>query len=303
MTTSPTKWELPEPNDVRDVRVDDHTTIKLRRHGNPSAPRLVLSHGNGLAIDLYYPFWSILLDDYDLVVYDQRNHGWNDVGRMEDHTIPTLVRDHDTIVQAIDDLFGTKPKIGVFHSVSGLTTLLSPTKGRPYAARVLFDPPLCKPGRSYADFEEAATRTSKLIRQRAYRFRSLGELSDILPYTPNFQRVVPGVTELFAQTTLRVDDNNQGYVLRCPREYEAQIVEYAGIYAVLVDFETYVCPTKVIGADPLLPSSYLPTLELSDTVNVDYDFLPDATHFLQLEKPEECVNALRDYIDPIVKAH
>ena len=303
MTTTPSKWELPEPSDVRDVRVDDHTTIKLRRHGNPSGPRLVLSHGNGLAIDLYYPFWSILLDEFDLVVYDQRNHGWNDVGRMEDHTIPTLVRDHDTIVQAIDDLFGTKPKIGVFHSVSGLTTLLSPTKGSPYAARVLFDPPLCKPGRSYADFEEAATRTSKLIRQRAYRFRSLGELSDILPYTPNFQRVVPGVTELFAQTTLRMDDNELGYVLRCPREYEAQIVEYAGIYAVLVDFETYVCPTKVIGADPLLPSSYLPTLELSDTVNVDYDFLPDATHFLQMEKPDECVNALLEFIDPIVKAH
>ena len=303
MTTTPSKWELPEPSDVRDVRVDDHTTIKLRRHGNPSGPRLVLSHGNGLAIDLYYPFWSILIDEFDLVVYDQRNHGWNDVGRMEDHTIPTLVRDHDTIVQAIDDLFGTKPKIGVFHSVSGLTTLLSPTKGSPYAARVLFDPPLCKPGRSYADFEEAATRTSKLIRQRAYRFRSLGELSDILPYTPNFQRVVPGVTELFAQTTLRMDDNELGYVLRCPREYEAQIVEYAGIYAVLVDFETYVCPTKVIGADPLLPSSYLPTLELSDTVNVDYDFLPDATHFLQMEKPDECVNALLEFIDPIVKAH
>ncbi len=283
--------------------MDDHTTIKLRRHGNPSGPRLVLSHGNGLAIDLYYPFWSILLDDYDLVVYDQRNHGWNDVGRIEDHTIPTLVRDHDTIVQAIDDLFGTKLKIGVFHSVSGLTTLLSPTKGSQYAARVLFDPPLCKPGRSYAEFEEAATITSKLIGQRAYRFRSLGELADILPYTPNFQKVMPGVTELFAQTTLRVDDNEQGYILRCPREYEAQIVEYAGIYAVLVDFEAYVCPTKVIGADPLLPSSYLPTLELSDTVNVDYDFLPDATHFLQLEKPEECVNALLEFIDPIVKAH
>ncbi len=303
MTTFQTKWKLPEPCDVRDIRVDHHTTIKLRRHGNPSGPRLVLSHGNGLAIDLYYPFWSILLDDYDLVVYDQRNHGWNDVGRIEDHTIPTLVRDHDTIVQAIDDLFGTKPKIGVFHSVSGLTTLLSPTKGSQYAARVLFDPPLCKPGRSYAEFEEAATRTSKLIGQRAYRFRSLAELADILPYTPIFQKVIPGVTELFAQTTLRTDDNEQGYVLRCPREYEAQIVAYAGIYAVLVDFETYVCPTKVIGADPLLPSSYLPTLELSDTVNVDYDFLPDATHFLQLEKPEECVNALLEFIDPIVKAH
>ncbi len=293
-------WEIPKPNVVRDVQVDDHTTIKLRRHGNPSGPRLVLCHGNGLAIDIYYPFWSLLVDDYDLVVYDLRNHGWNDVGRIGDHTIPALVRDHDVVANAIDELFGAKPKVGVFHSVSGLTTLLSPTKGMGYKARVLFDPPLCKPGRSYAEFEAAADRTSKLIRQRAFQFRSPRDLADILPYTPSFQRVVPGVCDLFARATLRRCESDDSYVLRCPREYEAQIVEYAGIYAVLVDFATYVCPTKVIGADPLLPYSYLPTLELSDTLHVDYDFLPEATHFLQLEQPEQCAEVMREFIDPIL---
>ena len=293
-------WRLPEPIEVREISVDDDTKIVLRRHGNPSGPRLVLSHGNGLAIDLYYPFWSLLADDFDLVLYDLRNHGWNSVGKLEDHNIPALVRDHEAIGHAIDDHFGEKPKIGVFHSVSGLTALLCPTKGSSYEARVLFDPPLCKPGRSYADFEEAADKTSRMVRQRAYRFRSPQELADILPYTPNFQRVVEGVSDLFAQTTLRKSDDDDTYVLRCPREFEAQIVEYAGIYAVLVDFETYVCPTKVIGADPLLPYSYLPTLELSDTVNVDYDFIPEATHFLQLEQPEECAATLREFIDPIL---
>ncbi len=295
-------WELPEPNEVRDVFVDSDTVIKVRRHGNPDGPRLILCHGNGLAIDLYYPFWSLLTDDFDVVMYDLRNHGWNSVGNIEDHNIPALVRDHEAMSHAIDELFGKKLKIGVFHSVSGLTSLLCPTKGSTYAARVLFDPPLCKPGRSYADFEEAATKTSRMVRQRAHRFRSPQELADILPYTPNFQRVVSGVSDLFAQTTLRKSDDSDAYILRCPREFEAQIVEYAGIYAVLVDFETYVCPTKVIGADPLLPYSYLPTLELSDTVNVDYDFIPEATHFLQLEQPEECVATLREFIDPILNS-
>lgn len=294
-------WVLPEPISVQDVQVDQYTTIRLRRHGNPSGPRLVLSHGNGLAIDLYYPFWSLLAHDFDLVMFDLRNHGWNEVGRLEDHTIPTLVRDHDVVVDAIDEYFGKKPKVGVFHSVSGLTTLLSPRKGSGFSARVLYDPPLCKPGRSYADFEAAATHTSKLVRQRAHRFKSPRELAEILPFTPSFQRVVPGVTDLFAESTLRQGEDGEGYVLRCPREYEAQIVEYAGIYAVLVDFATYVCPTKVIGADPLLPYSYLPTLELSDTLHVDYDFLPEATHFLQLEQPEECVAALREFVGPILK--
>ena len=74
------------------------------------------------------------------------------------------------------------------------------------------------------------------------------------------------------------------------------MVDYAGIYAVAVDFDTLECPVKVIGADPTLPYSYLPTLDLSDILSVDYDFLPEASHFLQLEKPAECAAALRSFL-------
>ena len=95
---------------MSEVRVDDDTVITLRRHGNPAGPRLVLSHGNGLAVDLYYPFWSLLTDDFDLVIYDMRNHGWNTVGTLQEHNIPTLVQDHDCILAAIDRRFGKKPK-------------------------------------------------------------------------------------------------------------------------------------------------------------------------------------------------
>ena len=66
----------------------------------------------------------------------------------------------------------------------------------------------------------------------------------------------------------------------------------------LVDFAALQCPTKVIGADPTLPYSYLPTLDLSDMLTVDYDFLPDATHFLQLEQPANCVTAMRGFLEP-----
>ena len=115
-------WEIPEPLETREVSVDDDTAVVLRRHGNPTGPRLVLSHGNGLAIDLYYPFWSLLADDFDLIVYDLRNHGWNSLSPLGDHSVPTLVRDHDRILEAIETNFGDKPKTGIFHSVSALTT-------------------------------------------------------------------------------------------------------------------------------------------------------------------------------------
>ena len=36
-------------------------SVILRRLGDPAKPRLALSHGNGLAIDGYWPFWRLLL--------------------------------------------------------------------------------------------------------------------------------------------------------------------------------------------------------------------------------------------------
>ena len=295
--SSNTAWKLPEPLSVCEVRVDDDTVVTLRRHGNPEGPRLVLSHGNGLAVDLYYPFWSLLAADFDLVVYDMRNHGWNAVGALARHNIPTFVRDHDRILSAIDSHFGNKPKIGVFHSVSALITLLSPTRGGAFSACVLFDPPLCKPGDSHEAFEAAVTRTAAFARRRTDRFQTREELVELFGFLHIFQRAVPGVLDLMARTTLRESATGQGYELRCPREYEAQIIEYARMFAVLVDFETFRCPIKVLGADPTLPYSYLPTLDLSDVLSVDYDFLPETTHFLQLEQPEECAAATREFIE------
>ena len=63
-----TVWEIPKPLAIIEIPVDDGTIIILRRHGNPSGPRLVPCHGSGLAIDLYYPFWSLLTADFALSV-------------------------------------------------------------------------------------------------------------------------------------------------------------------------------------------------------------------------------------------
>ena len=300
LTPAPERtWKVPDPLSTHDVRVDDETVITLRRHGNPEGPRLVLSHGNGLSIDLYYPFWSLLEDDFDLIAYDLRNHGWNPSTSMRNHNVPTLVHDHDVIMEAIDIRFGDKPKVGVFHSVSALTTLLSLNLGANFAALILFDPPLAKPGRSHQEYEEVAKRLSAMTRSRTPLFKTRQTFSELLSYLPNFQLMEAGVRDLFAETTLKESPDGSGFELRCPREYEAQMLMYASPYAVLVDFDSLVCATKVIGADPTLPYSYLPTLDLRDVFTVNYDFLPETTHLLQLEQPEECAALVREFLEEV----
>lgn len=300
MTEQEPVWSVPEPRSVHEVKMDEASSILLRRHGNPDGNRLILSHGNGLAIDFYYPFWSHLTDDFDLIVYDMRNHGWNAVGGLENHSIPTLVSDHDLVLKEIGEQFGQKPQVGVFHSLSCLTPLISESKGSEYSALVLFDPPLCKPGRNFRDFEEAAIRMAKSARRRTHQFKTKSAFTELFGIFPTYKAAVPGTVGLLADTTLRESPDGGGFELRCPREYEAQIIDYASVFGAFIDFAKIRCPVKVLGADPTLPYSYLPSLNLSDISSVDYDFLPDATHMLQLEQPEECVAIMRQFINSVL---
>ena len=144
------RWEIPEPRSVCEVRQDDGSVTILRRHGNPAGPRLLLGHGNGLAMDFYYPFWSLLTGDFDVLLYDLRNHGWNTVGARPEHHLPNLVRDQERVVDAAARRYGERRTTGVFHSLSALTALLSSALGTGgcdrLSAWVLFDPPLYHPG-------------------------------------------------------------------------------------------------------------------------------------------------------------
>ena len=87
-----------------------------------------------------------------------------------------------------------------------------------------------------------------------------------------------------------------GYVLRCPRAYEAHIYDQLYDSAVASDIRNLPCPTKVIGADPVIPLSFLPSVDLSDMVALDYDFVPETTHFLQIEEHRECPNRTLEFL-------
>ena len=55
-----------------------------------------------------------------------------------------------------------------------------------------------------------------------------------------------------------------------------------------MDFDAIRCPIKVIGSDPTVPNSFFPSAEMPELMRLDYDFVPETTHLLQLEKPQVC---------------
>ena len=293
-------WIIPAPLTTVDAEMADGTRIALRRHGNPAGPRLVLSHANGLAADAYYPFWSLLTDRFDLVVFDFRNHGWNAVGALDAHAIPTFVDDLTQVARAVDRHFGPKPAIGVFHSLSAQTAVLEACSGPgSFAALVLFDPFICPPGCHPGHRERLRSAMGRMVdgaRRRRERFDSEAAFTERLSGTPAFGLLRPGVVDLMARTTLRAVEGGAAYVLRCPREYEARIAEQGYRYAVSARVDALPCPVKVIGSDPVAPHSFLPTVAMGEIMALNYDFIPDTTHFLQLEEPEQCVDAMLDFV-------
>ena len=153
----------------------DGASIIVRQHGNADGPRL--SHGNGFASDLYYPFWSLLLDRFDLVGYDVRNHGRNPVGDRRRHNVPTFVQDSQNVLASVGRLFGSKPPIGVFHSLSAVVAMLHQQQTGGFAALALFDPPVGHLRQPYGYVFEVAGALADMTRSRQTRFSSRDELT------------------------------------------------------------------------------------------------------------------------------
>ncbi len=288
-------WEIPEPSSVLQIHVEDGTAITVRRHGNPDGPRLILSHGNGLAIDLYYPFWLLLSRDFDVLVHDLRNHGLNDTGELEGHSVGAFARDHDRIASAVASRYGEKPTTGVFHSISALASLHAPSRGENYSALVLYDPPISNTASGTRKLESRSRETASMLRRRAQWFRSREELADLHTYLPYFRRSVPGSLELLARTTLRESRTGQGFELRCPAQFEARIWDHASEYAASVDFGAMKCPVKIVLPDATAQDLKSPTFDYREA-DVCRESLPGTTHLLPLEKPRACAEALRCFL-------
>lgn len=298
-------FTVPPPLAAATLTMKDGAQIRLRRYGKPGATRLVLSHGNGLAINAYAPFWLPLAEDYDVVVFDMRNHGENPLHEEAAHNWETFYVDMEEIFHGIAAQFGPATTIGVFHSLSSLAALSHTQRaaanglGKRWDAICLFDPPMMAP-KSHA-LRPAGEADSEKMSSRAARrtavFDSPDDLAQQFRKRESFARWVPEGADLFARHTLRQMPDGR-WTLCCPPVFEARVFKenkgplFEGLPKVPI-------PLMIIAGDPASPYAS-PAAAVAkaahDELGIEYAFVPGTTHFLQIEEPQACRDRLTGFL-------
>ena len=297
-----TGFVLPTPSAMLDLSMDDGAPIRVVRHGNPSGPRVVLSHGNGFASDSYFPFWRHMLERFDLALFDFRNCGRNPFHAAKPHDYPRFARDSAAVHRAIANAWGMKTTIGVFHSMSAIAALLAVADGIwHWDTLVLFDPPVVPPEgsplRAPLIAEGEILRDAALIRKN--RFSDPDELADVFRSLHRFRRLRKGVAELNARSTLRFDAVSGVWQLCCPGPVEASLYTEVAALPIWEEISPPARPLLIIASDPEpddAPKTAPCCALFCTTHGINYDFVPNTSHLLQLEEPEQCTTLFDDFL-------
>lgn len=292
---------LPEPRRILPVELNDREHITVRCHGNPDGPRIFLSHGNGMAADLYYPFWRHFLADCEVLAYDVRNHGWNRSGNPRHHVMANFVFDTECVHEAVEQALGAKPALGMFHSLSSIIAmshaLRVPSR---WAGLVLFEPPILPPPvHPLADvFRASQEALGRRTEERQDRYESYAEFEAVLRGSSTFKSLDPECFPLYAAATFGPSSEGDGVVLRCPRDLEARIYVDNADSTLVLALAGLPFPLKILAGDPGGPDGPMPSricASVFPAYGVEHAWVPGTSHFLQLERPVECARRAREF--------
>ena len=297
-------FEIPTPRDAFDLTMGDGAVIKIRQHGNPDGPRIMLANGNGFAADGYFPFWGPLCDRFDMTIFEMRNHGQNPtaLSGLAGHSYAQMTLDLERIFRAVNARGGRKTNIGIFHSMAGRTAMKHAVElGFCWDALFLFDPPNVPPPghREYERMDGFEIRLHDWAMARQDRFKDPSELARHYKETRAHSTWVEGAHELMARAVLRRDDGSGDWVLCCPREFEASIYIQAMTLHLWPTAEELGGPVKLIAGDPDAKGAAAPAFAnraLAEDGGYVYECIPGTGHLLQIQKPEECRQAMFSFL-------
>jgi pimeloyl-ACP methyl ester carboxylesterase len=286
------------------VQLADGIESIIRHYPAAGRTRLYISHGNGFAVYGYRVFWEPLLEVFDVVLFDMRNHGLNTSAGADGHNYQQMAHDLTTIHKMTERQLGSSKSIGVFHSMSSRAAMKNAVDfGSPFDGLVLYDPPSVPP-RGHPLYEAMRGFELKLVQwawDRQDAFDTPAELEAIYAEARASSRWLPQARADMARAVLK-KDSTSGYRLSCARELEASIYLAALTLDLWPTAAALGVPTRLVGADPLGrsgPPTGPANHALAQEGNYDYIGVEHAGHLLQIEKPEECRQALMDFVATI----
>jgi pimeloyl-ACP methyl ester carboxylesterase len=286
-----------------DAVMADGVVIPMRVFGPADAKvRVVCSHGNGMAIDGYADFWSRLTDAFQVVLYDQRGHGRSDPGSYEHHSWEWFRRDMAVVLNVLNRALGRLRTVGAFHSLSSIVAVdYLREQGADLDALVLYDPPFMPPEGHPVHHQHMAEMymLANRVATRRARFDDPGTLAAAFARQPAASRWRPNAYLDMARAVMRPSPDGQGWSLSCAPNREAKIFGSnadASLYEYLAKVRL---PMLVVASDPAVenvePSAHA-CRWAAQNYGLRYLCMPDSTHFLQLEQPGACAQALLDFM-------
>jgi pimeloyl-ACP methyl ester carboxylesterase len=279
----------------------DGARILIRRGGDPNGVRLFLSHGNGFAIDGYRVFWEPLLERFDVILFDMRNHGRNEPAGADGHNYAQFAKDIGSIFHVVNRRLGHRQSVGVFHSMSGRSAMKHAVQIEwVWDALVLFDPPDVPPP-DHEQYESMCAFELRLMEwalQRQDRFRSPAELQHNFDTNRAQSRWQAQARADMTNAILR-EGGDGSYVLSCRRELEASIYLAALTLDLWPRASEYGGPVKLIGADPHLkyaPATAAANRALAADGGYEFEFVPGTGHLAQIERPDACREILLSFL-------
>jgi pimeloyl-ACP methyl ester carboxylesterase len=289
----------PTPRATLDVPRPDGPPIRVRLHGRGQPIRLFVSHGNGFASDGYFAFWRRFLPEYEIAVFDMRNHGHNARGDPATHDYPHMVGDVDAVLRGVAEEFGPKPSAGLFHSMSAQSALLAALDcGWRLDALVAFDPPNVPPeGTARTAMLRYLERLTAWAEARREMFADPVELAAEYAATRSGRSWAEETRLLMAQAVLR--DGAGGWRLCCPPALEASMYAQGAPLELWPRRADFPGPVMLIGADPArhhATPTALSNRALAEAGGFDYAAIAGTSHLLQLEAPEACAEAAQAFL-------
>lgn len=294
---------VPPPAARFEIAMEDGPRVRLRRYGNPNGTRLLISHGNGFAVDAYLPFWQRFLASYDVVIFDFRNHGQSDRSALEKHVYAQLARDLDRVADGVEAELGKRTTVAVMHSFSSRTAMKHAIEiGWRWAGLVLYDPPNVPPPSHpvYPAMETFENRLVEYAGKRRRTFKAVEELTQELKGSRATTRWIDGMHDLMARSILRRDEAADTWSLVCRPEVECSIYAEALKLNLWPKSTDYGGPVKLIGCDPDMkgaPATGMANRALGNEGGYDYEAVPNTGHLQQIERPDACADILARFLE------